>query len=294
VGRLAQTKGDIVFDVVNYVILSLVTILVLYPLVFVLSASISSPAAVVEGQVWLLPKQINVQSYIRVFQDDGIMRGYVNTLIYTCTGTVLNILLTIGAAYPLSRKDFVGRHVLTIIFVITMFFSGGLIPTYLLIKNLGLINTIWAIILPSAVSMWNIIIMRTFFQAIPVELQESAQIDGCSNFRMLVSIILPLSMPVIAVMLLFYGIGHWNSFFNALIYLSDSQKYPLQLILRQILLQDQMGSMVSGSEASVDQIMLTEGLKYAVIIVSSLPVLLLYPFLQRYFVKGVMIGAIKG
>ncbi|UKS28919.1 carbohydrate ABC transporter permease [Paenibacillus sp. HWE-109] len=293
-GRLAQTRGDSVFDVVNVVILSLVTMLVLYPLVFVLSASFSSPAAVVEGQVWLLPKQINVQSYIRVFQDDGIMRGYINTLIYTCVGTTLNLLLTIGAAYPLSRKDFVGRHVLTIIFVITMFFSGGLIPTYLLIKNLGLINTIWAIIIPGAVSMWNIIIMRTFFQAIPVELQESAQIDGCSNFRMLISIILPLSMPVIAVMLLFYGIGHWNSFFNALIYLSDSQKYPLQLILRQILLQNQMGNMVSGSEASVDQIMLTEGLKYAVIIVSSLPVLLLYPFLQRYFVKGVMIGAIKG
>jgi len=294
VGRLAQTRGDHVFDVVNYFILSLVTILVLYPLVFVLSASFSSPAAVIEGQVWLLPKQVNVQSYIRVFQDDGIMRGYINTLIYTCAGTAVNMLLTIGAAYPLSRKDFVGRHMLTMIFAFTMFFSGGLIPTYLLVKNLGLLNSIWAIILPSAVSMWNIIIMRTFFQGIPVELQESAQIDGCTNLRMLWSIILPLSMPVIAVMLLFYGIGHWNSFFNALIYLSDSQKYPLQLILRQILLQNQMGSMVSGSETSVDQLMLTEGLKYAVIIVSSLPVLLLYPFLQRYFVKGVMIGAIKG
>ncbi|MEK8127203.1 carbohydrate ABC transporter permease [Paenibacillus filicis] len=275
-------------------LLGMITILVLYPLVFVLSASLSSPAAVVEGQVWLFPKQINLQSYIRVFQDDGIMRGYANTLIYTVAGTAINILLSIGAAYPLSRKDFAGRHVLTMIFAFTMFFSGGLIPTYLLVKNLGLINTIWALIIPGAVSMWNIIIMRTFFQGIPFEIQESAQIDGCSNLRMLWSIILPLSMPVIAVMLLFYGIGHWNAFFNALIYLSDSQKYPLQLVLRQILLQNQMGNMVGESEASVDQIMLTEGLKYAVIIVSSLPVLILYPFLQRYFVKGVMIGAIKG
>jgi putative aldouronate transport system permease protein len=292
--KLAQTKGDTLFDILNLLLLGAVTCIVLYPLLFVIGASFSSPAAVLEGRVWLLPQGVNVQSYIRVFQDRSIMEGYMNTLIYTAVGTTVNIILTICAAYPLSRKDFAGGYALTLLFAFTMFFSGGLVPTYLMVKDLGLINSMWAVILPSAVSMWNIVIMRTFFRNIPVELQESAQMDGCSNIRTLVSIVLPLSLPVIAVMVLFYGVSHWNSFFNALIYLSDIHKYPLQLIIRQILLQNQMGDMVSAAETSTDQILLVEGIKYAVIVVSSLPVLLLYPFLQRYFVKGVMIGAIKG
>lgn len=292
--KLAQTKGDTLFDIINLIVLSAVTCIVLYPLLFVVGASFSSPAAVLEGRVWLLPQGWNVQSYIRVFQDRGIMEGYLNTFMYTAVGTTLNIVLTICAAYPLSRKDFAGGYTLTLLFAFTMFFSGGIIPTYLLVKDLGLINSFWAVILPNAVSMWNIVIMRTFFQNIPTELQESAQIDGCSNTRTLFSIILPLSLPVIAVMVLFYGVSHWNAFFNALMYVSDVHKYPLQLIIRQILLQNQMGDMVSASETSTDQILLVEGIKYAVIVVSSLPVLLLYPFLQRYFVKGVMIGAIKG
>jgi len=292
--KLAMTRGDRWFDIINIVVLGAITIMVLYPLLFVVSASVSSPAAVMEGKVWLWPQGWTLQAYERVFADGAIMRGYGNSLTYMLVGTTINIALTICAAYPLARKDFVGRHVFTFIFAFTMFFSGGLIPSYLLVKSLGLMNSFWAVILPGAVSMWNIIIMRTFFQNIPIELQESAQIDGSSNLRTLFSIVLPLSLPVIAVMLLFYGVGHWNAFFQALIYLSDSDRYPLQLIIRQILLQHQMGSMVDAGETSAEQILLTEGIKYAVIVVSSLPVMLLYPFLQRYFVKGVMLGAIKG
>ncbi|MCU6709951.1 carbohydrate ABC transporter permease [Paenibacillus sp. J5C_2022] len=292
--KIKTSAGDKWFDAVNLTLLGLVSAVVLYPLLFVLSASFSNPAALFEGKVWLFPVGFNVQSYTRVLQDPNIVTGYLNTLLYTTVGTTLNIALTICAAYPLSRKDFDGRNTLMMLFTFTMFFSGGLIPTYLLIKNLGMINTIWAIILPNAVSMWNIIIMRTFFQTIPSELHESAQIDGSSNIRTLLRIVLPLSMPVIAVMILFYGVSHWNAFFNALIYLSDHSKFPLQLIIRQILLQNQMGEMVEATESSVDQILIAEGIKYAVIVVSSLPVLVLYPFLQRYFVKGVMIGAIKG
>lgn len=292
--NIKASPGDKWFDAINLFLLGIATLLILYPLVFVLSASFSNPSALFEGRVWLIPVEFNLSSYIRVFKDPNIMNSYLNTLIYTLLGTTINIVLTICAAYPLSRRDFVGRNTLMMLFTFTMFFSGGLIPTYLLVKNLGMINTIWAIVIPGAVSVWNIIIMRTFLQSIPYEIQESAQIDGSSNIHTLIRIVLPLSVPVIAVMVLFYGVAHWNAFFNALIYLSDVKQYPLQLIIRQILLQNQMGEMVDATESSVDQLLIVEGIKYAVIVVSSIPVLMLYPFLQRYFVKGVMIGAIKG
>lgn len=292
--RVLQTRGDRMFDAANVVLLALATLLVLYPLVFVLSASFSNPALILEGKIWLWPKEWTLKSYERVFQNDYVLSGYANTLKYTLVGTALNVVLTICAAYPLSRRDLRGRDALTVFFTVTMFFSGGLIPTYLLVKQLGLIDSFWAVILPNAVSMWNIIIMRTFFQHIPTELQESAHMDGCSNLRLLLRIVLPLSLPVIAVMVLFYGVGHWNAFFNALMYLSDVNKHPLQLIMRGILLENQMGAMVGASEASIDQIVAGEGVKYAIIVVASAPILMLYPLLQRYFVKGVMIGAIKG
>jgi len=213
--KLAASRSDRLFDTANVVLLAAVACFVLYPLVFVVSASFINPAAVIEGRVWLLPQGWTLQSYERVFADNAIMRGYANTLLYASVGTALNITLTICAAYPLSRRDFAGRHVLTLLFAFTMFFGGGLIHTYLLVKSLGLINSFWAVILPGAVSMWNIVIMRTFFQLIPFELQESAQIDGSSNLRTLIAIVLPLSMPVLAVMLLFYGVAHWNAFFQA-------------------------------------------------------------------------------
>jgi putative aldouronate transport system permease protein len=262
----------------------------------VLSASFSDPQAVLRGEMFLWPKGINFHSYEKIFQNKDILRGYSNTLIYTLVGTLINLVMTILAAYPLSRKDFIGRNAIMALFVFTMFFSGGLIPTYMLIKNLGMLNTLWVMIIPNAVSIWNIIIMRTFFQqSIPHELHEAATIDGCSNIQTLTRIILPLSMPIIAVTILFYAVGHWNAFFNAMLYLSDKNKFPLQLILREILIQGQTNDMVKMStESAIKQQREVEGIKYAVLVVANIPVLMLYPFLQRYFVKGVMIGAIKG
>ncbi|WP_211747347.1 carbohydrate ABC transporter permease [Paenibacillus sp. Marseille-Q4541] len=291
-----ESRGDRIFNIVNYSILILVTIVVIYPLLFVLSASFSDPQAVLRGEMLLWPKGINVNSYVKIFQNKDIINGFTNTLLYTSLGTFINLVMTILAAYPLSRKDFVGRNAFMALFVFTMFFSGGLIPTYLLIKNLGMLNSMWVMIIPNAVSIWNIIIMRTFFQqSIPGELQEAATIDGCSNIKTLTRIILPLSMPIIAVTILFYAVGHWNAFFNALLYLSDKEKFPLQLVLREILIQGQTSDMVKMStESAIKQQREVEGIKYAVLVVANIPVLVLYPFLQRYFVKGVMIGAIKG
>lgn len=293
---LIESKGDRIFNVINYVILILVTLVVLYPLVFVLSASLSDPQTVLRGEMLLWPKGINLNSYEKIFQNKDIISGFTNTLIYTTLGTAINLVMTILAAYPLSRRDFVGRNAIMALLVFTMFFSGGLIPTYLLIKNLGMLNTLWVMIIPNAVSIWNIIIMRTFFQqSIPHELQEAATIDGCSNIQILTRIMLPLSMPIIAVTILFYAVGHWNAFFSALLYLTDKDKFPLQLVLREILIQGQTNDMVKMStESAIKQQREVEGIKYAVLVVANIPVLVLYPFLQRYFVKGVMIGAIKG
>jgi len=291
-----QTAGERVFDYLNTFVLLIILAAVLYPLVFVLSASISDPQKVVSGQVWLWPEGLTLRGYEKVFHNGDILRGYINTILYTLAGTALNLLLTVMAAYPLSRRDLYGRGVVTAFFVFTMFFSGGLIPTYLLIKKLGMINTFWAMIIPGAVAVWNIVIMRTFFQqSIPRELEEAAEMDGGSNMTILLRIVLPLSMPILAVMTLFYSVGHWNAFFNALIYLTDRSKYPLQLILREILIQSQMSDMVQVSEESLAKsIMEAESIKYAVVIVANLPIFLLYPFLQRYFVKGITIGALKG
>lgn len=291
-----ESAGDRLFDIINYILLAIVLTIVLYPLIFVAVASISNPAAVVKGEVWLLPKDINFAGYEKVFANKEILNGYMNTILYTVVGTIVNVGMTILAAYPLSRKDFRGRNIFTALFVFTMFFSGGLIPTYLIVKDLGMTNTMWALIIPNAVAVWNIIIMRTFFQqSIPFEIQESAQMDGCGNFKILLRIILPLSMPILAVMTLFYSVAHWNSFFSALIYLTERDKYPLQLFLREILIQSNMQDMIQTSEESLAKtIMEAESIKYALVIVANLPILMLYPFLQRYFLKGMVIGAIKG
>ncbi|GIO67371.1 carbohydrate ABC transporter permease [Paenibacillus cookii] len=293
---LLESRGDRAFNMIVYVILSVVAVIVLYPLIFVLSASFSDPQTVLRGEMLLWPKGFNLNSYSKIFQNQDILSGYSNTLLYTTIGTLINLVMTVLGAYPLSRKDFVGKNAVMALFVFTMFFGGGLIPTYLLIKDLGMLNTFWVMVIPNAVSIWNIIIMRTFFQqSIPYELQEAATIDGCSNIQILTRIILPLSMPIIAVMILFYAIGHWNAFFSALLYLSDKEKFPLQLILREILIQGQTSDMVKMStESAIKQQREVEGIKYAVLVVANIPVLILYPFLQRYFVKGVMIGAIKG
>ncbi|RAV15335.1 carbohydrate ABC transporter permease [Paenibacillus contaminans] len=291
-----RSLGDKWFDGVNIALLAIVSLIVLYPLVFVLSASVSNPAHVLNGDMWLLPKDITWKGYSKVLDNKELLNSYGNTIFYTAAGTAINLVMTVMAAYPLSRRDFAGRNLIMGLMVFTMFFSGGLIPSYMLVKQLGMLNTFWALIIPSAVSIWNIIIMRTFFQSsIPNEIQEAAAIDGCSDWRILWRIVLPLSIPILAVMVLFYSVGHWNAYFNALIYLTDRAAYPLQLILREILIQGQMEEMVSIGDSSHAQTIMDEELvKYAVVVIANLPILVLYPLLQKYFVKGVMIGAIKG
>lgn len=292
-----MSKGRIgVFDVINGAVLALVCAVVLYPLLFVLSASISNPAAVLSGKMWLWPVDVTFYGYERVFGNREILIGYANTLLYTTVGTAVNLVMTVMAAYPLALPSFKGRNAMMALMVFTMFFGGGLIPTYMVVRDLGLTNTMWALILPNAVSVYNILVMRTYFQSsIPGELLEAASIDGSSDLRTLARIVLPLSLPILAVMVLFYAVGHWNAYFSALIYLTDRVKYPLQLFMREILIQGQMEEMINAADSSHAQTILDEeAVKYAVIVVANLPIFLLYPFLQKYFVKGVMIGAIKG
>lgn len=284
-----------VFNVVNHAVLVLVLIVILYPLIFAVSASVSEPQSILSGEVWLLPVGFNLDSYQKVFENEDILMGYVNTILYTVTGTLVSLFVTICAAYPLSRKSFLGRGFFSKFFALTMFLQAGLIPTYLVIKDLNLYNTFWVMILPAAMSVYNMVIMRTFFQTtISQELYDAAAIDGSSNLRTLWSIVLPLSGPGIAVMVLFYGVAKWNDFFTALMYLKDRFRFPLQLIIREILVQNQFDQLMDMSVNSTSQLLAIEGLRYAVIIVSSLPMICLYPFLQKYFVKGVMVGAVKG
>ncbi|WP_337098394.1 carbohydrate ABC transporter permease [Paenibacillus sp. YIM B09110] len=291
-----KSKGDLAFDIANYTLLTIAMLLILYPLYFVFIASFSDPNMIYSGQIWLLPKGLTLDGYERIFADATIWIGYGNSLLYAVVGTLISVAVTLLAAYPLARRDFVGRGLFMWFFMFTMFFGGGLIPTYLLIKDLHMINTIWALVIPGAGSVFNIIIVRTFFQStIPDEMREAAFIDGCSNTRFFFSMVLQLSKPIIAVMVLYHVVGFWNGFFDAMIYLNEESKYPLQLVLRNILVQNQVnGSMMIDVESYAAKLRVTELIKYGVIIIASLPLLILYPFLQRYFVKGVMIGSIKG
>ena len=245
----------------------------------------------------LLPKGFNVDAYKKVFQHEALMRGYLNSIYYTVVGTLVNMVMTVICAHPLSYKGLPGTKVIMALIVFTMYFSGGIIPTYLVVNRwLGMGNTVWAIVIPGAISVYNMLIVRSYFvNSIPAELKDAAMIDGCSDFRMLISVIIPLSLPVLAVVTMYYTVGHWNSWFSALIYMSDKKYYPLQLVLKSVLV-DGSESLVNESdlESALNQIMLSEAIKYSVIVVASVPVLLIYPFLQRFFVKGVMVGAIKG
>ena len=296
-----QIKGrdDRIINAVACFVCGFVLLLTLYPLVYVLSASFSDPVSVTRGELLLLPIKPTLEGYATILYYSPIWVGYRNTIFYTIVGTGVNLLCTIPCAYALSRKDLYGRNVLMFLFTFTMFFSGGLIPTYLMMKKLGMINTIWAMLVPGAVSAYNLIIARTYYaNSIPKELGEAAMIDGCSNTKMFLRIMLPMSMPMVAVIMLYYAVGHWNSYFNALIYLSRAELYPLQLYLRNILLQDMMLDMLSGDseamEAMIRRLQLKESMQYGIVVVSSLPILIIYPFLQKYFAKGVMMGAIKG
>jgi multiple sugar transport system permease protein/putative aldouronate transport system permease protein len=271
-------------------------LLILYPLIYILSASFSDGAAVISGRVILWPVDFSLEAYKKIMTYSSIWTGYGNTIFYTIVGTVLNVAMTLIAAYPLSRRDLYGRNVIVGLFVFTLFFSGGLIPSYLLVKNLGMLNTRSALIIPQALSVWNLMIAMTFFRtSIPTELLEAAQLDGANDFNYFARILLPLSTPLIAVMTLFYAIGHWNQFFLAMIYLSDKALYPLQIILRDILIQSQVDmNMMEDLKSMAAREAMRELLKYALIVVASVPVLIIYPFVQRYFVRGMMLGALKG
>lgn len=294
---LTASRGDRLFQTLIYTVLTIIMLVTLYPLIYILSASFSDPMAIIQGRVWLWPVDFTLNAYKKVFQNSDILLGYRNSLIYLVVGTTINIVMTTMGAYALSRKDLRGRHAMTLIFTFTLLFNGGLVPTYLVYKNmLGLYDNLWVMVIPAAISVWNMIIMRTYFQnSIPMELQEAAFIDGCSNIRTLTSIVLPLSKPIIAVMALYYGVAHWNSYFTALIYLQETWRFPLQLVIRSILILEDMQAMAGGAgESIVEQLVLIEGMRYAVIVVSSIPMLLLYPIVQKHFVKGVMVGAVKG
>ncbi|MBU5348267.1 carbohydrate ABC transporter permease [Paenibacillus lautus] len=292
--RIKESLGDRIFLTVTYILLTLVLIAVLYPLIYIVSSSLSSPSAVSAGKVWLWPVDVSLAGYEAVFRNGQVLTGYANSLFYTVAGTFISVSLTIMVAYPLSKKSFFGRTPLMVFITFTMLFSGGLIPTYLVVKSMGMIDTRWALLIPNAVWVWQVIIARTFFQtSIPDELSEAADIDGCSDIRYIFSVVLPLAKPIIAVLSLMYAVGQWNAYFDALIYLKSQSLYPLQLILRSILIQGSgTGNMDAGE--MVKQQQMAELMKYSLIVVASLPVLVIYPFVQRYFVQGMLIGSVKG
>lgn len=295
------TGSDKFFTVFVYLFLVGALVVVAYPLLYILSASVSDPVAVNSGRMLLFPRGFTFEGYRTIFENNALWRGYGNTIFYTALGTSINLFVTIPAGYALSRPDFIGKNFVTKLMMVTMFVGGGLIPSYILVTGLGLGNSVWALVLPNAASVYNIIVTRTFFQStIPIEIEEAAIMDGASYFRRFFSIVLPLSKPILAVMALFYGVGHWNSYFNALIYISDRSKYPLQMILREILVLQDMSSnptlQMTGEMAEFlySQQQLGQVIQYGVMIVSTLPLIIVYPFLQKYFVKGVMIGSLKG
>lgn len=293
---IKRSKEDLVFDIITYVVLSIVFLIVAYPLYFVLISSISDPYKVLNGEVILYPKGINFDGYQKIFEYKSIWTGYRNTAFYTIVGTLINVVLTMCIAYPLSRKHFSGRKVIMIILMITMYFSGGMIPMYLLVKGLGIRDSWFVMVILGAISVYNVIIARTFLEAnIPPDLEEAASIDGCSQLKFFALMVIPLSKAIIAVLVLYYAVGHWNDYMRGLIYLNTPEKYPLQLVIRSILTQSQIIPSSSEDVEELDAMMRTaEAMKYGVIIVSSLPTLALYPFVQKYFVKGVMIGSVKG
>lgn len=289
--------SDKKFNLLNNIFLTVIVVVIVYPLIFVISASISDPVGVSSGKMWLWPVDITFDGYKKIMKDASIWLGYRNTIVYTFVGTVIHLFVLLPAAYALSRKELMGRKYILWIILFTMMFSGGIIPSFLVVKSLGMLDTIWALVIPGAVGAWSILVARAFFQqSIPDQLVEAAKIDGASDFHMFLRIVLPLSLPIVAVMSLFHAVNLWNQYFSALIYLSDRDKYPLQLILREILVVNQM-QLGEGSgeqtESLIEQVRTGGLIKYAVIIVSSLPLLIAYPFLQRFFVQGVLIGSVK-
>ena len=296
IAPVRRTRFDAAFDGISTLLLVLALLVVLYPLYFVVIASVSDATSIGTGQVILLPKNLSLVGYKRILQDTRIWSGYRNSVLYTLGTTALGVTTTVMAGYSFSRSDLTGRRVLMLLYVFTMYFSGGLIPTYLVVKQLGLMGSPWVVILLSSVSVYNIIIARSFFSgSIPPELLEAASIDGCGNGRFFVSIVVPLSKSIVAVLALYYAVAQWNGYFNALVYLNRQEQYPLQLILREILISSQMVQAdITDLDAIQEMQRIAATVKYGVIVVASVPMLLIYPFVQKYFVKGVMIGSVKG
>ncbi|MFC6332908.1 carbohydrate ABC transporter permease [Paenibacillus septentrionalis] len=292
-----KSISEISFSILLGLICAFIFLLIAYPLYFIIIASISDSVLVSTGKVLLFPKGISFFGYSEIFQDSRIWTGYRNTIFYTVAGTLVNLLVTLPAAYVLSRREFKAGTFIMFAFVFTMFFNGGLIPTYLLMKDLHLINTVWVFIIPFCVNVFYLIIARTFFEnSLPKELYEAAAMDGCSHFTYFIKVALPLSKALISVIGLYYLVGHWNNFFTGLIYIRSNELQPLQIVLRDILLSNQVfsgGAGTGGSAGGYAQ-RYADQIKYGVIIISTLPILLVYPFIQKYFDKGVMIGSVKG
>lgn len=293
--KLYNSPADKALMAVVWTMMIFVLIVILVPILFIIASSFSDAKAVSAGKVFLLPVDFSLDGYKVIFQSPNILRGFANSIAYTIVGTIVSVSLTLLAGYPLSRTDLKIRKPIMFLFTVTMFFSGGMIPTYLVVSKLHLIDSFWAMILPSAMGVWNVILIKTYIQSsIPQEIFESASIDGCSDWKYFTKMVIPLSKPIIAVMVLLYAVGKWNDFFSGLIYINDAAKQPLQLILRNILiLNDSMGMSLSLAEQMNRQELKTL-MQYSLIIVSSLPVMILYPFIQKYFVKGIMMGSIKG
>lgn len=299
---MRKTKGDIIFDIVNCTLLIIITLLCLYPILHIFFASISNPEQLVthRGLIVAPLGEPTLNGYKLVFKDNRIPQGYMNTLIYVGLGTLLNMLMTVMGAYTLSRRNLYWKKAIMIIVTITMFFGGGLIPWFLVVKSMGMYNNLAAMIIPTALNTWNMIIMRTAFEGVPQELEEAAEIDGATPFYSLVNIILPLSKAVLAVIFLYYLVGNWNSWFNAMVLLKDRSKFPLQLILKEILVQNDSSASTVGSSGAVvissvqGTTAYRELVKYCTIVVATLPIMFIYPFLQKYFVKGVYVGSLKG
>ena len=292
--RLKRTRGEKIFTVFNVAFLLGISFITLYPMLYVVFASVSDPVRLIQarGILWY-PLGFTGKAYQMVLQNRAMLTGYSNTLFLVTVGTFLNVFITALAAYVLSREGYFLKRFLNFFVVVTMLFSGGLIPFYLTVQRLNLLDTLWALIFPTMLSTYNLMIMRTSFAAVPVSLEESAKLDGASDITVLFRIILPLSKAVIAVMVLFYGVAHWNSWFNAAIFLNDRSKYPLQLVLREILISNDTSAMGNDLGAN-DQEMIAENIKYATIVVATFPIMCVYPFVQKYFVTGVMVGSVKG
>lgn len=289
-----HTKTDKVLLFGNKIVLTICALIVLLPLLYILLASFLDPNVLLSKGISLNPADWSLEGYKRILQDDLMVRGFINSIIYSVGFTLVTVVATVFAAYPLTIDGFKGKNIVMVFFLITMFFNGGLIPTYIVVKDLGLLNTIWSIILPGAISVWNIILARTFFKGLPKELFEAAKIDGASELKIFLKIVLPLSKPIIFVIALYAFVGQWNSYFDAMIYLEDQELQPLQLVLRSILIQNQVQpGMISDQLAMAEMSKLAEKIKYASIVISSLPLLIMYPFFQKYFEKGVMVGSIK-